>query len=87
MTGEGLRPGPIARMFMPPERTDRDCCSRCGNIFPSAQVCDGCVTDAEKFRAAIAVIRKRARQTGKEPFTVSVFLRVLERHADRLERG
>ena len=66
-------------------RSEPDLCARCGMIFPPDQACNGCVTDAEKLRAAAAILRDQMKAKGKEPFTGLVFVRVLERHADRLE--
>jgi predicted amidophosphoribosyltransferase len=64
---------------------DPDCCARCGNQFPPHQVCGNCVTEAERIRAAATVLRSRMKAKGKEPFWGLVFVRTLERHADRLE--
>jgi hypothetical protein len=41
------------------------------------------VTDAEQLRAAAAVLRNRMKAKGKEPFMGMVFVRTLERWADR----
>jgi len=59
-----------------------DLCSRCGMTFPPDQVCGGCVTDAERIRAAAAILRS----TNGRNLIGDVFVRVLELRADRLER-
>jgi hypothetical protein len=63
---------------------DRDCCSGCGNQFPPDQVCGNCVTDALYLRIAVDILR---RQMKRKTFVAGMFLRTLERHADRLERS
>lgn len=43
------------------------------------------VTDAERIRSAATVLRKRMELKGKKPFVGIVFVRTLERWADREE--